>query len=176
MPAAPAAPQTARRQLHSVPMGDPVEIVTWRPALRDDFERLNRSWLEGFGLLEDGDLVYLQDPEASILAGGGQIFFAVDGDRVIGTSAAIRRSETAVELAKLGVAPAAQNRGVGRRLCEAVIELARRSGASRVVLTSNTRLTAALRLYRALGFRDAPMPEENPFTTVDVYMTLELDR
>jgi GNAT superfamily N-acetyltransferase len=156
-------------------MSAAVEIVAWRPELRDHFERLNRAWLEGFGLLEDGDLVYLQDPEVSILAGGGQIFFARDGDRVIGTCAAIRRSETTIELAKLGVAPSAQNRGAGRRLCEAVIDLARRSGAARVVLTSNTRLTAALRLYRALGFRDAPLPEGLSFVTIDVYMTLEID-
>jgi GNAT superfamily N-acetyltransferase len=153
-----------------------VEIVGWRPALRDDFERLNRRWLESFGLLEDGDLVYLQDPEAAILAGGGQIFFALDGDRVIGTCAAIRRSDAGFELAKLGVAPDAQNRGVGRRLCEAVIDFARRAGAGRVVLTSNTQLTAALRLYRALGFRDAPVPADLPFVTVDVYMVLELAR
>jgi GNAT superfamily N-acetyltransferase len=136
---------------------------------------LTRAWLEAFGLLEAGDLVYLQDPEASILAGGGEIFFALDGDGVIGTCAAIRRSDTVIELAKLGVAPSAQHRGVGRRLCEAVIDLARRSGAARVVLTSNTGLTAALRLYRALGFRDAPVPVDLPFVTVDVYMTLELE-
>jgi ribosomal protein S18 acetylase RimI-like enzyme len=78
------------------------------------------------------------------------------------------------ELAKLGVDPSAQNRGVGRRLCEAVIALARREGAARVVLTSNHQLTAALRLYRALGFRDAPMPAGNPYATADVYMALEL--
>jgi len=152
-----------------------VEIVAWRPELRADFERLNRVWLEGFGLLEDGDLAYLQDPEGTILAGGGQIWFALDGGRVIGTCAAIRRSATTFELAKLGVAPSAQNRGVGRRLCEAVIDLARRSGATRIVLTSNTQLTAALRLYRALGFRDAPVPDDMPFVTVDVYMVRELE-
>ena len=155
-------------------MSAAVEIITWRPELRDHYERLNRAWLEGYGLLEAGDLVYLQDPEASILAGGGEIFFAIDGDRVIGTCAAIRRSDAETELAKLGVAPSAQNRGVGRRLCEAVIEHARRSGSTRVVLTSNTQLTAALRLYRALGFRDAPLPDGLPFVTIDVYMTLEL--
>jgi ribosomal protein S18 acetylase RimI-like enzyme len=59
-------------------------------------------------------------------------------------------------------------------LCEAVIAMARRQGAARVVLTSNHQLEAALRLYRALGFRDAPLPADNPYETADVYMALEL--
>ncbi|HZJ68306.1 MAG TPA: GNAT family N-acetyltransferase [Kofleriaceae bacterium] len=151
-----------------------MEIATWRPELRAEFERLNRAWLEAYGLLEEPDLAYLQRPEESILARGGEIFFALSGEDVLGTCAALRLSETVVELAKLGVAPSAQNRGVGRRLCEAVIGLARRSGASRVVLTSNHQLEAALRLYRSLGFRDAPFPDDNPYATADVYMALEL--
>jgi ribosomal protein S18 acetylase RimI-like enzyme len=151
-----------------------VEIATWRPELRGEFERLNRPWLEGYGLLEPMDVIVLQQPEDKILAGGGQIFFALVGETVVGTCAAVRTADDVYELAKLGVAPSAQNRGVGRLLCEAVIALARREGAARVVLTSNHQLTAALRLYRALGFRDAPMPAGNPYVTADVYMSLEL--
>src|SRR5512140_2519604 len=129
-------------------MRSEVQIATWRPELREHFERLNRAWLEEYELFEDVDRVYLQRPEDLILAPGGQIYFALDGDEVLGACAAIRVSEAVVELAKLAVAPSAQNRGVGRRLCEAVIAFARQSGASSVVLTSNQRLTAALRLYR----------------------------
>ena len=153
-----------------------VEIATWRPEWRAHFERLNRVWLEQFHLLEPADLVYLQRPEEAILAPGGQIYFALTGDEVVGTCAAIRVSETVVELAKLSVAPSVQNRGVGRRLAERVIEFARSAGASRVVLTSNHQLTAALRLYRALGFRDAPLPDDVSYVTADVYMVLELAR
>lgn len=153
---------------------EPVEIATWRPELRSEFERVSRAWLEGYGLLEEPDLAYLQRPEESILAHGGEIFFALSSEGVLGTCAALRLSESVIELAKLGVVPSAQNRGVGRRLCEAVIALARRSGASRVVLTSNHRLGAALRLYRSLGFRDAPLPDDNPYANADVYMALEL--
>jgi ribosomal protein S18 acetylase RimI-like enzyme len=151
-----------------------IEIAAWRPELRDDFARLNRAWLEHYELLEDIDRAVLQRPEALILAPGGQIYFALAGQDVVGTCAAIPVSATVIELAKLAVSPTAQNRGVGRRLCEAVIAFARRSGASRVVLTSNHRLTAALRLYRALGFRDAPLPDDTPYTTADVYMILDL--
>lgn len=155
-------------------MDPAVEIATWRPELRGEFERLNRAWLEAYGLLEPVDVEVLQQPEETILAGGGQIFFALSGDTVLGTCAAVRVSDAVFELAKLGVVKGAQNRGVGRRLCEAVIAMARGAGASRVVLTSNHQLEAALRLYRALGFRDAPVPEDNPYVTADVYMALEL--
>lgn len=151
-----------------------VEIATWRPELRAEFERLNRPWLERYGLLEPLDVVVLQQPEDKILAGGGQIFFALIGEAVVGTCAAMRITDDAYELAKLAVAPIAQNRGVGRLLCEAVIAMARREGAARVVLTSNHQLEAALRLYRGLGFRDAPLPADNPYVTADVYMALEL--
>jgi ribosomal protein S18 acetylase RimI-like enzyme len=151
-----------------------VEIATWRPELRGEFERLNRPWLERYGLLEPLDVIVLQQPEDKILAGGGQIFFALLGEAVIGTCAALRIGGDGYELAKLAVAPSAQNRGVGRLLCEAVIAMARREGAARVVLTSNHQLEAALRLYRALGFRDAPLPADNPYVTADVYMALEL--
>lgn len=151
-----------------------VEIATWRPELRGEFERLNRPWLERYGLLEPLDVVVLQQPEDKILAHGGQIFFALLGDTVIGTCAALRIADDAYELAKLAVAPSAQNRGVGRLLCEAAIAMARRKGAARVVLTSNHQLESALRLYRTLGFRDAPLPEDNPYVTADVYMALEL--
>jgi GNAT superfamily N-acetyltransferase len=157
-------------------MRSEVQIATWRPALREHFERLNRAWLEEFELFEDVDRVYLQRPEDLILAPGGQIYFALAGEDVLGTCAAIRVSEAVVELAKLAVAPSAQHRGVGRQLCEAVIGFARQSSASSVVLTSNQRLTTALRLYRALGFRDAPLPIDTPYTTADVYMVLELAR
>jgi GNAT superfamily N-acetyltransferase len=153
----------------------PTEITSYRPEYREAFERLNRVWLEGHSLLEPIDLTVLQNPEASVLARGGEIFFAIENGEVLGTCAAIRVSETTFELAKLAVTPAAQGRGLGRRLVGAVIDLARRKGVRELVLTSSTRLVAALHLYSSLGFRDAPMPADVPYVTADVFMTLDLD-
>lgn len=153
---------------------DSVDIVPFRPEFRSAFERLNRVWLEGHGLLEDADLEYLQDPEGHILHGGGQVFFAVRGGAVVGTCAAIVAAPDTVELAKLSVAPAAKGRGLGRALCERVLRFARERGARRVVLTSQHGLATAIRLYESLGFRHAPMPASNRYETADVYMTLDL--
>ncbi|HEV8267119.1 MAG TPA: GNAT family N-acetyltransferase [Thermoanaerobaculia bacterium] len=155
--------------------GSEVGLVTFRPELRGAFKALNMAWLEGNGLLEPADLRTLDFPEASVLAGGGEIFFAMEDDVPVGTCAAVVVDRDTVELAKLAVTPSAQGRGVGRRLCEAVIGLARKRDARRIVLTSNHRLAAAVRLYEALGFVHAPLPETVPYETADVYMVLDLE-
>lgn len=149
-------------------------IVPYRSEYRAAFEGLNRAWLEAHSLLEPADLDYLQDPERHILCSGGQIFFAVQAGEVIGSCAAICLSPTVFELAKLAVVPIAQGRGLGRRLSEAVLEFARSAGASEVVLTSNTALVPAIRLYESLGFRHEPLPSDVRYRTANVFMRLSL--
>lgn len=151
------------------------ELIEYRPDLRHDFERLNLPWLEEHSLLEPLDLEYLRDPGGRILAGGGQVFFAVRGAAVLGTCAAIRISASRFELAKLAVDPAARGFGAGRRLCEAVIQYARQNGAKEIVLTSNTALSTAIRLYESLGFRHEPVPPDVQYVTADVFMRMMLD-
>jgi GNAT superfamily N-acetyltransferase len=155
-------------------MAADVELIGYRPELRQDFERLNRIWLEAHALMEPIDLEYLRDPEGRILAGGGQIYFAVQGTEVLGTCAAIRISPATFELAKLSVDSTARGRGLGRRLCDAVVQYARDRGATEVILSSNTALVEALRLYESLGFRHAPLPEVLRYETADVFMRLSL--
>jgi putative acetyltransferase len=153
---------------------DHIEIVTYRPELQPAFERLNRQWLEANSLLEPADLECLQNPESYVLANGGEVFFAMDQGEVIGTCAAIRFPPSTVELAKLAVSPEAQGRGIGRLLCNHVLQFARGVGATDVELTSNTALVNAIRLYESLGFRHAPLPADIRYVTADVYMTLKL--
>jgi len=151
-----------------------IEVIEYRSDLRPDFERLNRLWLEGHGLLEPADLEHLQDPEHHILDSGGQVFFATQGASVIGTCAAIRISPAVFELAKLSVDPTARRSGLGRRLCEVVLNYARQAGAAEVVLTSHTSLISAIRLYESLGFRHEALPADIRYETANVFMRLIL--
>ena len=151
-----------------------IDIVTYRPELAPDFARLNRAWLELYFTVEPLDEAYLNDPEGHIIAPGGEIFFAVEADEVIGSCAMIPRGDDEFELAKLAVTPAAQGRGIGRRLVEAAIAFARRRGAKRVILVSNSSLGPALRLYERLGFEHGPVPEPRPYVDADVFMMLAL--
>jgi GNAT superfamily N-acetyltransferase len=149
-----------------------IQLVEYRPDLRPDFERLNRIWLEQHSLLEPVDLEYLREPERLILAHGGQVFFAMRGETVVGTCAAIPISPTTWELAKLAVDPSSRGLGIGRRLCEAVLAYARAAGAIEIVLTSHTALVEAIHLYETLGFRHAPLPADVRYETANVYMQL----
>ena len=62
------------------------------------------------------------------------------------------------ELNRMYVAGAARGRGVGRRLCETLIERARELGYREVRLDALNARVEALPLYRALGFLPDPDP------------------
>ena len=113
-------------------------------------------------------------PEASIIATGGQIFFAMDGGRAAGTAAAIRVSPATFELGKMAVSPSHQGRGLGERLGREVIEFARVEGASLVYLETNSALANAIRLYERLGFVHATRPTPSEYARADVYMEVRL--
>ena len=151
-----------------------VVIDTFRPEHASAFDALNRTWLTAHGLLEPEDERHLADPAGQILAPGGQIFVALDGAEVVGTCALVPHGPGAFELVKLTVAPAARGGGLGRRLVEACLEFAARHGGHHIVLMSNSRLGAALRLYEQLGFRYRPVPPGVPYATADICMELDL--
>jgi GNAT superfamily N-acetyltransferase len=153
-----------------------VRIVPFRDELAPAFDRLNREWLARYFTVEPLDEAYLTDPRGKILARGGEVFFALLGETVIGTCAAIPQGMDAFELMKLGVAPEARGRGVGRALVARVITYARERGATQVVLWSASRLAPAIRIYASLGFIHTPFPGPPPYEDegVDIYMTLDL--
>lgn len=162
------------KQPPAVDHASPIAIVPYRRDLAPAFAELNRAWIERLFHLEAADLALLADPEREIIAPGGQVFFALDGDRVVGTAAAIRVSPTMIELGKMAVSPSHQGRGLGERLGHAVIEFAGTAGASLVYLETNSALTNAIRLYQRLGFAHAPRPTPSEYTRADVYMERRL--
>lgn len=156
------------------PWNSPV-IVPFRPDLAPAFTQLNRAWIERFFALEEADWKVLVDPAAAIIAAGGQIFFALDGEMPIGTAAALRVSSDRYELAKMAVEPTHQGRGIGQLLGEAVIQFARDAGARTVFLLTNSSLAGAIRLYERLGFtHHQPLPSNTEYSRADVYMELDL--
>jgi GNAT superfamily N-acetyltransferase len=153
-----------------------ITVVPFRPELAGDFRRLNLDWIERLFAVEDPDRKVLDNPQQAIVAKGGMIFFALDGESVVGTAALIRFSELRYELAKMAVATGHQRRGIGELLGLACKEWAVKKGAQTVFLETNSRLANAIRLYERLGFRHAVDPHPSDYARADVYMELPIDQ
>ena len=153
-----------------------VSIIPFDDQYIPDFARLNRAWLERHSLLEEADKDHLDTPYQSIITPGGEIFFAIKKDAVVGTCAAVRHAKDHIEIAKLAVRLDAQGNGIGRLLTEAVIAYARHINASKISLVSNTRLKTALKLYESMGFEYAPLPANTEYASADIYMELHIDK
>lgn len=153
-----------------------VEIVEYQPQYKKAFYELNRKWIELYWELEPHDIEVLENPEKHILEKGGHIFVALYNGFPVGVCALYPMSEEShydFELAKLAVNNSIQRKGIGRRLCDAVVNKARELGGNMLFLESNTRLKPAIALYRKLGFKE--LPEYHPaYARGDIQMELPL--
>jgi putative acetyltransferase len=152
----------------------PLRIVPFHDDLAPDFARLNRAWLEESGLYEPIDEVHLSTPRESIIARGGEVYFAIAGQSVLGCVGVIPDGGASVELVKLSVSAEARGRGIGRRLIDTAIGFARERRATVIHLSSSTLLQPALHLYREFGFVEVDPPDANPYVSADVWMALHI--
>ncbi len=137
-----------------------IRIVEFAPCYREAFRALNEAWITAHWTLEPADIAVLEHPERYILDRGGAIFIALRNDEPVGTCALCVADDPHYdyELAKLAVSPYTQGRSIGRKLCVATLEQAKRTGGKRIFLESNRLLRPAINLYRKLGFRELPTP------------------
>lgn len=172
----PARPEPANR-LKTQPdarAAEHVRLLTYQPQYTADFKRLNVEWIEKDFVLEAADLRMLDHPETYVLQRGGQILLAEYQGQIVGACALLRMDAHTLELAKMAVSPAAQGLGIGQRLAQAALDTARNMGAQRVYLESNTRLSAAIRLYHKLGFQQIEPDRPSPYERVNIHMELLL--
>lgn len=152
----------------------PVSLRDFQPGDQPIFRQLNEEWISRYFTLESADLKALDHPEEYILQPGGCILLAEMAQRVVGTCALIKMADGGYELAKMAVSPAAQGQRIGLLLGQAAVRRARELGGTRVYLESNSVLTAALALYRKLGFEPLAQPTASPYARANVQMELRL--
>ena len=147
-----------------------VAIVEFDPAYAKDFADLNYHWIaETYGI-EAHDREILDHPKSAVIEIGGQIFFAVVDGRAAGTVAMIPYKDDGFELTKMAVDPAFRGRGIGDKLMQACIDFCRSRGRSRIILESNTKQAAAIKLYRKFGFVEIPLDPNSQYVRANIRM------
>lgn len=152
-----------------------VEIIDYTPTYKTAFKALNVEWISKYFIMEAADYAALDNPETYILDKGGYIFMALYQGQPVGTCSLIKmdNGKYDYELAKMGVSPLVQGKGIGLLLGNTIIRKAKALGGKTLFLESNTKLNPAIRLYQKLGFQKVPH-QPSVYERSNIQMVLEL--
>jgi len=139
------------------------------PATAQDLGDVRILFGEYAGLVAEALCFQNFDQEVEALPGqyappSGVLLIARDGSAAAGCVALRRLDAATGEMKRMYVRENHRGSGLGRKLALAIVEEARRRQHSRIVLDTLPKLTAAIALYRDLGFREcAPyLPAPTP--------------
>ena len=141
------------------------------------FRDLNLAWVETYFTVEPEDRAQLDDPQTHILDKGGAILIAEYEGEAVGTVGLVPgHGKDVLELIKMSARTDVQGKGIGRALMEAAMAKSREMGAKQIWLETNTKLEAALALYRKFGFRELTGDEvtPTPYERCNCQMLLDL--
>ncbi len=147
-----------------------INIVPFHVKYRKDWYEINKQWVEEFFEMEEADRKNLENPEKYVLAQGGEIYFAVQGNEVLGVAALKYQGNDEFEVSKMGVRPEAQGLGIGKELLNVIIERYHARGGKRLYLETSSTLPKAISLYKKAGFVHIAVSEDTPYARADVCM------
>ena len=118
--------------------------------------------LAPLGIPVDPEALAKERPPADLVAPSGELLLvSLDGEPV--AIGGVRELGTPVaEVKSMYVAPAARGHGIGRLLLERLEGIATEHGCRAVRLDTALHMTAAITLYRSLGYREIPAYNEGP--------------
>lgn len=158
-------------KLHRAPT---VTCVRYDSKYKSHFKRLNLQWIKEFFRIESGDRTVLDDPQGQVIDGGGEILFALEGNKVLGVCALKKIDQRRYELCKMAVEKQARGKGIGRALMQAAIDRAREMGAKELFLETSSKLAAAIKLYEKFGFKRVPLSAHTDYARTDTAMRMVL--
>ncbi len=156
-------------------MSELPKIIAYTDQYSEAFKTLNEEWITQYFKMEEMDRISLNHPREYILDKGGYIAVALIKEEAVGVCALIKSEHEGFdfELAKMGVSPKAQGKGIGKLLGLHTIEKAKELNAKRLYLESNRVLVPAINLYRKLGFKEI-VGAVSPYERSDIQMELDL--
>ncbi len=142
-----------------------------RIATADDIPAIRSLWQEYWAFL--GLPLDLQGFQEELLALPGPylLLVAIDKGRALGTAAWRDLGGGACEMKRVYVRPEAQGLGIGRSLVTRLIEEA--GAYDRIYADTLPSMTAALELYRSIGFEEVGPYAADP-TLGAIYLRLKL--
>ncbi|QHT69971.1 GNAT family N-acetyltransferase [Rhodocytophaga rosea] len=115
----------------------------------------------------------LQDIEMSYMHNGGTFeVLENEASEIIGTIALLKIDNTICKLRKMYVRKNERGKGLGSRLLTRIIEKARQSGFSQIILETEHSMKAAINLYKKFGFSAIASQAVSP--RCDIVMKLDL--
>lgn len=147
-----------------------ITIVPYKEEYKEYIKTLNYEWIKKYFFIEPNDVKQLSNPKEEILDKGGEIFFALDDDAIIGTASLLKVNDEEYELAKMAVTEKYKGLGIGKMLMEHCIDEAKKLDAKKLTLVSNTKLDAAIHVYRKYGFVEIPLPKEIHYERGNIMM------
>lgn len=151
-----------------------IKVVEYSEAEKNAIKTLNYEWLENYFRVEERDVLSLNNPKEEIIDKGGFIFYAKIGGQILGTISLLRKTDHLYEIGKMAVSSKAQNQNIGTYLLEHFLQVAKERKIGTLILYSNTKLEAAIYLYRKYGFREIPL-EEGLYERANIKMQKDLD-
>lgn len=153
--------------------------ISIREARPEDHEAIGDLTAQAY--LSDGHLDFgADDPYLAVLrdvpsrAAAAEVLVAAADGKVLGCVTYVPAGGPMADIARdgeaeirmLAVSPEARGRGVGETLVRECVRRAEEAGRSALVLSTQTSMHAAHRLYERLGFVRTPERDWNPIETV----------
>ncbi|MBT8262501.1 MAG: GNAT family N-acetyltransferase [Bacteroidia bacterium] len=151
-----------------------VNVIPFQQRYARDFYELNIEWLETYFYVEDFDKEVLSHPDKYIIEPGGHIFFAIEGDKILGTVALMPYAEGVFELTKMAVLPNQRGKKIGQQLMQYCIDFSIGQKFKKLILYSNTKLENAIYIYRKYGFVELELEPDSPYNRSNIKMELAL--
>ncbi|MDI1306848.1 MAG: GNAT family N-acetyltransferase [bacterium] len=146
-----------------------VEIIPFSTDLKEHIKTLNLEWLKKYFKVEPKDEIVLSNPQGEIIDKGGMIFYAKYNNQIIGTVSLIKIGDFTFELSKMAVTDTIQGLGIGKKIMEHCLAVAKEEGIQKLILYSNRSLLPAIHLYEKYGFVEIAL-EDGVYERADIKM------